>query len=247
MPFEISWIAFLGYFAALAITLVMFLSPIILCAVRERSRSMLIVGFIVGLAIMAITVIAALSDPDGTLDSLALQTNRITSIAVSSSNGEIESSLVCGEDGVQSIKVLEDLRAETIECSYNKDGVRQILDLALTPNHPVTIVEERWGHKNRVWGLQSRVSKNIFVQDESEDYTIVTTETYTNGRNVTKIEHIPRGEEIFVNLEDQEFTSSARGDDSSTTTTTTTSSGTTSTTMTAIAADDPTDNDGAEK
>lgn len=167
MPFEISWIAFLGYFAALAITLVMFLSPIILCAIRERSRSMLIVGFIVGLAIMAITVIAALSDPDGTLDSLALQTNRITSIAVSSSNGEIESSLVCGEDGVQSIKVLEDLRAETIECSYNKDGVRQILDLALTPNHPVTIVEERWGHKNRVWGLRVETDTFVsFVRDE---------------------------------------------------------------------------------
>lgn len=94
-------------------------------------------------------------------DDFATRTTRIASIYATSTDGQ-NIHLVCGEDGVQDIKILgTDTEAGAATCEYKKDGTSEVLNLELPKGCPMIVSAERWGHKDRVWGL--RVETDTFV------------------------------------------------------------------------------------
>lgn len=100
-------------------------------------------------------------------DDFAAQTKRIASIYATSTDGQ-NIHLVCGEDGVQDIKILGmDTEAGTARCEYKENGLCQTMDISISSEDYMIVSSERWGHKDGVWGLRGEA--DMFVSLASNE------------------------------------------------------------------------------
>lgn len=150
---------------------------------------------------------------DNLNDTLAARTDRIVSInAVTTSGAEVD--LVVGEDGISSIKALGmDTRAGTIDCEFERDGVRQAMELDVNEGRGgATIVAERWGHKKGTWGVRSNAETTVSMNcaPSAGIFPFITITTSCRDTDMPLREtlshryEIPLDSDFVINLEDTE-------------------------------------------
>lgn len=168
MEFELS----LSFFILIAIFVVSEIAICIVCSCfygknKHRGREALVMWLYSSLLLVSLAGIMLVIIWFFDLDSFAVQTKRIASIYATSTDGQ-NIHLVCGEDGVQGIKILGmDTEAGTATCEYKKDGTSKVLNLGCPKDRPIIVSAERWGHKDGIWRLRVKTDTFVsFVCDE---------------------------------------------------------------------------------